>query len=70
MRQEIAASSTTVRDYERTHIVEILRTRILAIISDRLNIDPDMDYRAPLLTSLFIELLVSAKRWINSAVTC
>tara|TARA_R110002073_G_scaffold303128_5_gene471278 strand:+ start:45142 stop:45705 length:564 start_codon:yes stop_codon:yes gene_type:complete len=62
----IANESATVRDYERTHIVETLRERILLVIADRLGVLPNDDFRVPLLTGLFIEILMSAKsKWLE-----
>lgn len=66
LRRAIAAESATVRDYEGTHIVETLRERILAVVGDRLGVLPSEDFRVPLLTGLFIELLMSAKsKWLE-----
>lgn len=66
-RRAIARESSTVRDYERIHIVETLRNRVLLVVSQRLGAGSAEDYRVPLLTALFIELLVSTKaRWLES----
>ena len=66
-RRAIANESATVRDYERTRIVETLRERILAVVGDRLGVLPSEDFRVPLLTGLFIELLISAKsKWLEN----
>lgn len=66
----IAEGSVAVREYENSQIVSTLRTRVASIVHDRLPRRPDAepeddDYRASLLTGLFIELLVSTKRrWV------
>lgn len=66
----IAENSVAVREYENSQIVSTLRTRVASIVHDRLPPSvaaesEDDDYRASLLTGLFIELLVSTKRrWV------
>lgn len=66
----IAESSAAVREYENSHIVSALRTRLSSIVHERLPNTSESEtlgdsYRASLLTGLFIELLVSTKRrWI------
>ncbi len=67
----IAEDSQAVREYENTHIMTTLRTRLAAVVAERLDKNSSessaLDFRPELLAGLFIQLLSSTKkRWMAS----